>query len=225
MKRVLLGALALILGSWTAASAAPAPSDWTGLFAGVVGAYGSANRTGCWNGGAPSAPNCATVNTSHLFDYKQTGGLGGIQFGYNWQLKSSLLFGVQADALFGSVTGTIPSGSSRGTGTWNDLLIGTGKLGWTSGPFLLYGDAGFATSTANFKGYFGCNFSMTHAGPVAGAGASWKLTQMASVNLEYDHIWLGTQNTACTGAHTNDDVKTTANMDILKVGLDFKLSN
>ena len=38
-------------------------------------------------------------------------------------------------------------------------------------------------------------------------------------------LWLGTQNTACTGAHTNDDVKTTANMDILKVGLDFKLSN
>jgi opacity protein-like surface antigen len=227
MKQALLGALAVVLVTWSAAGAAPpmppSPGNWAGAFAGVEGGFGWANRTGCWNGGAPTVPDCSGLSSFHQFNYNQSGWLGGIQAGYNWQFESNLLFGVEGNFAIANITGTIPSGSSAGVGTWNALGMATGKLGWTNGPLLIYADAGVAAANLDFVGNSGCNFSMGHTGPVAGAGVAWKVTQRVSLDLEYDHIWFDTQATPCTGSHTNDEVVTATNMDLAKVSLDFHL--
>jgi opacity protein-like surface antigen len=206
-----------------AAFAAPAAPDWSGVFVGAEGGFSWANRSGCWNFGAPAAPDCATVLNSHLFSYSQSGWLGGFQAGYNWRLPSNLVFGVQGAFDIANITGTIPSGSSAGVGTWNALGLATAKLGWTNGPLLLYGDAGLAYGNLDFVGNLGCNFNMSHTGPAAGAGVGWKVSEKLSLNVEYDHAWFDTLSARCTGAHTNVEVKTGGGLDMVKFGLAYQL--
>ena len=206
-----------------AVSAAPASPEWSGLFVGAEGGFSWADRSGCWNFGAPNEPNCATVQNSRRFAYTQSGWLGGFQVAYNWQLPSSFVFGLQGAFDIANITGSIPSGSSAGTGTWNALGLGTAKLGWTNGPLLLYGDAGFAAGNFNYAANSGCNFGMSHTGPAAGAGVGWKMSQKLSLNVEYDHIWFDTLSAQCTGAHTNVEVKTGGGLDLVKFGLAYQL--
>jgi opacity protein-like surface antigen len=223
MRRALFGALALILGVGLfagAALAAPAASGWSGAFAGVEAGGGWSNRSGCWAFGAP-VPAC--TNPSRAFNYNQSGWLGGIQVGYNWQLPSNLLVGLQGAFDIANIAGTIPSGSSAGSGGWNALGLLTGKLGWTSGQWMFYGDAGVAAGSFSYAANSGCNFTMGHTGPAAGAGVGWKVSQALSLNVEYDHAWFDTVTTPCTGNHTNIDVKTGGGLDVVKVGLSYAL--
>ncbi len=129
-----------------------------------------------------------------VFDYGQSGGLFGLQVGYNWQAAQNLILGVEVSGSATSVSGWLNDSALGGLGRWDNILMATAKVGVTKGNWLLYGEGGYAVANAAFEGDLGCDFMMQHSGP----GRRWraigvKLSQRVSLDLKYDHIWAGCQ--------------------------------
>ena len=255
MKSLVLGALALALVTGAPAFAkdlTPVGNNgWGGGFIGLQGGYAKSNRTGCGDLGAdldiadnvidlltPPGPisSCAGAPPSVTYNYDQSGGLFGVDGGYNWTPSEMFLIGVQLDASLSSITGDVdPNSAFGGTAKVNALLTATAKAGVTAGRFLIYGEAGAAIEDVTFTGNLpGCQFTMNHMGPVAGFGVSYKLTDQASIDLKYDHIWLGAQQASCTSqlfdletppVQVNVPMQflTQGTADVVKVGLNFAL--
>jgi outer membrane immunogenic protein len=141
MKTILLAFAALMAGPAIAADmpvkAPVAVYGWTGFYVGANGGYGWRDR-----------------NTS----FKTSGGLGGIQLGYNWQLNRAWVGGLEADLDVGDIKGSGTSsntinvfllGAVPGTATALDKIqwFGTARarLGFlVANELLLYGTGGFA---------------------------------------------------------------------------------
>lgn len=262
MKIALFAVAALVLGVVSPAMAKdlkPAMPEtaadmWGGPFIGIHGGYGQGNRNGCGDIGLIVDPDdinfpvidppdplttCEGASSDLTFDYDQSGGLFGVQGGYNWTLSEMFLVGVELDASITAMSGEIdPNSVFGGTGTWNNLVTATAKAGFTAGSFLVYTEGGVAAANASFDGNAGCQANSTHFGPVAGAGVSFKVSQQASIDLKYDHIWLGQAQSGCTSSLTvpfqnvNYDfadvptqLLTQGTVDVVKIGLNFQLGH
>ena len=146
-------------------------------------------------------------------------------FAPNW------LFGVEVDASTASIRGTLAAtpvfgALGGGVGTWNWLASATAKIGWVTGPWLLYAKAGYALGEFEFAGNSGCNFKSSHSGPTAGLGVAMKISPRASVNLEYNHLWLSTNKEPCLAfGFIPTGVETKASMDVIKLGLNMQFGN
>jgi hypothetical protein len=231
-------ALAILSGSAQAADVpvkgpllAPAPAySWAGFYVGIHAGYASADRSGCFDF-ASTTVDCGTGDFDDTFSYRQSGLLVGVQGGYNWMFSPNWLVGVEVDASTASIRGTLAATPVFGTlgggvGTWNWLATATAKIGWVTGPWLLYAKAGYALADFDFAGNSGCNFSSSHSGPVAGLGIARKISPRASVNLEYTHLWLGTNKQPCLAfGVTPTAVETRADMDVIKLGINFQLGD
>lgn len=249
MKFFALCAAALVLSAGTPVAAkdlTPATPSWAGGFVGIHGGYGQADRNGCGDLGydlvlgvfqdnfIPDAiTSCDNAPPDLTFDYTQSGGLFGVQGGYNWTPSEMFLVGVELDASLTSMSGDLdPNSPFGGTATWSSLVTATAKAGITAGKFLIYGEGGVAMANVTFKNPLGCDFTMDHTGPVAGVGVSFKLNDQASIDLKYDHIWLGAQQASCT-SHLVDinnfhfdapmTLLTQGTADVVKIGLNFQL--
>ena len=232
MRKMRLSAVALffaVVGPAAAAdlseNVAPpmAVQDWSGFYVGVHGGYAWANRTGCWKSTTMPISSCATAPKSRDFNYNQSGALIGAQAGYNWQPAQHFLLGLQVDGSLADITGRL-SGPAAGVGTWTSLATATAKVGLAGSRWMAYVEGGYAIANMNFNGDTGCDFNMTHSGPVAGVGLGMKLSQKVSLDLKYDHAWLGTQDIGCTSFGPTQ-VRTTASMDIVKLGLNYSFGN
>jgi len=251
MKRFLLGGTALVAmfaGSAMAADMpvrapmykAPPPVmaavyNWTGSYVGVNGGWGSSanNRValaGTDTGaggifeplGLPGPNTAPIINRAAL---KSSGGLGGVQAGYNWQ-TGTWLFGIEADIDAAGIKGsnTINAG---GPGTpfvavsypmsSNLKWLGTvrGRLGMLVAPqFLLYGTGGFAFGRNDLslaaiapgaappcptvaQSCANTNTN-TQTGYVIGGGVEWKFAPNWSVKGEYLFVDLGNQSSTIT---------------------------
>jgi opacity protein-like surface antigen len=246
MKALLFGAAALLaaavgLGPAVAKDlegAAPVVAQWTGPFVGIHGGWGQANRNGCFDFGVDifsftllPAPDpiqsCDNAKEPLTFDYNQSGGLFGFQAGYNWQAAQNFILGVEFSASATGMTGML-DGALGGEGRWNSLVTATAKAGVTTGAWLWYVEGGYAVANASFMGDLGCDFDMTHSGPVVGAGVGVKLSQHVSLDLKYNHIWLDAQQAQCTSGvlcfiDIPTQIRTQGSMDIVKLGLNFHL--
>lgn len=94
------------------ATPAPAMSDWTGFYAGVNVGYGWGHRD------VSFIPNDDATRLWAVSDgipppasFRTSGALGGLQFGYNRQLGSSWLIGLETDFNWSGIRG---SGASSG---------------------------------------------------------------------------------------------------------------
>lgn len=139
--------------------------DWNGFYAGANAGYG-------W-GDAKSvsfSPNdivsniftCGSGTCALPLSTKTKGGLGGFQTGYNWQINSTSLIGVEADFNWAGIegAGTNPTfrfafGDTNFQQTQSLDWFGTirARLGFLPSPgLLLYGTGGFAYGrvTENF---------------------------------------------------------------------------
>lgn len=168
--------------------------DWTGFYAGVQGG-------GFWGNVSVRDDGSQGVNPGP-FDYSVSGGFGGAQLGYNWQVGSFVL-GAEGDLGWMSPNGSgiIGSQSSShqdltlGSGLYGDL---TGRAGFAFDHTLLYAKAGgtFFSGVAN-QATTNPNYTHTGTGTftgwTAGAGIEQALTDNLSVKLEYDHADYGTQ--------------------------------
>ena len=192
MKKILLSATSLIalmgaasaadLPSHKAPPVAPAAPSWTGFYAGLNAGYnfGTNNNTTSSNLGLPwyridtppyanwvsaAGPIALNGNISNT----QSGYMGGLQFGYNYQWGSNIVIGIESDIMGSSTRGNAntagtaafpanfqvqgnPLGQSLAYSGQTSVMSGLdylgtvrGRLGYLFTPtMLLYGTAGFS---------------------------------------------------------------------------------
>jgi outer membrane immunogenic protein len=162
-------------------SSAPAPI-WTGLYVGA-------------NGGISIAPD----GTSNGF-------IGGVQFGFNYQMGHWVV-GLEADMAYDRfLTSSVTSEAST---AWVGSL--RPRLGYAMGPVLFYGTGGLAYANPDLSTLTssGADFRL---GWVAGAGIEYGLNPNMSVRLEYLHTDLSPSTN--NSDHLTDDV--------VRLGINFR---
>ena len=179
-----------------AASSTPQAFDWTGFYAGVhAGALNQAGSLAL----APSGdtPPDAALNP-------KLGGAsfnGGLLVGYNRQIASNLVAGVEGDVGFADAKSTVvnakadvPMSVWYADNNLSEKINGhvRGRLGWASGPLLVYGAAGVALSDSkiNVIGYcppdiYTTSGAHTLVGYSIGAGAEYALSKNVILRSEY----------------------------------------
>ena len=201
-----------------AALAAPASAmDWNGFYAGANLGYSSGSSHSEYDN--PAFPFGGVT-----FDMEPEGFVGGVQAGANFDLGTGLVFGLEADASYGSVTDTVDDvlgNTYHGiTGphyiTSKTDLSGSfrGRLGFNGGDFLPYLTAGiaFANSTASATdGPLSETALLT--GWAAGAGVEFATMDSISVKLEYlytdlgEHTWYEGEDYQTTSASTSGTIR------------------
>jgi outer membrane immunogenic protein len=191
----------------------PAPdyaADWTGFTVGLLGGGGWAN----------AKPD---VDIAPFSDPSGKGWVLGAYAGYNWQLGTALVVGVEGDytqaalkddqtvdgATIHTKVDRLASARAR-VGllvTPNLLAYGTGGIGFGSG--VINASFGEGTATARGNGW----------GWTAGGGLEYSLGAKLKLRAEYLHYDLGTVNFAASGL-TSVNAATTVN--VVRAGLGFQ---
>ncbi len=142
-----------------------------------------------------------------------SGWVAGGQLGYDWQ-NGAFVYGLEADLsgmnfkseMNGGLTsnfGIPASASTTAKVDWYGTV--RGRLGWASGPLLLYGTGGLAYGKVELNSDFNVAFpplgtpgalssqtSPVKTGWVAGGGLEYKVLPNLALNLEYQYVDLGT---------------------------------
>jgi len=171
-----------------------ATMSWTGPYIGATGSIGgSRGRTTDDGNGVPHGP----------FSSHGTSASVGLRAGYDYELRNHVVVGAQVEGgwMRPGTRGTI--GSSH-AGHHQNLTVSsggfataTGRLGYSFGRLLVYGDGGGALFTGQAEqattnpGYAATASSGAHFGWTVGAGLEYRLTQHASVTLGWQHFDFG----------------------------------
>jgi opacity protein-like surface antigen len=132
-----------------------------------------------------------------------SGVLGGVQFGYNYLLAPHWLVGLEGDLGWTSAQGRAnfidPAGTAALSVTsdhnWYDTV--SGRLGYVTGPLMLYAKGGAAWMNADYRlevnsGIDGATvLSANRSGWNAGVGLEYMLGSRWSAKLEYDYLDFG----------------------------------
>jgi outer membrane immunogenic protein len=244
-----------LLSAAGAAAAQENPTPWSGFYVGAA-------LGGAWNnsslhaqvapGPGPvtiSPTDAATINANvENRSRSGSGGFtGGIEGGYNYE-SGPWLFGLETDfgafRISDSATRTVQSrllispprsftvGAEVKT---NWLWTLRPRVGYVSGPWLIYGTAGLAMSsikaTANYTDtriaptvFTSATRSKTATGWTAGLGGAYALNPEWSVKGEWLYVKLGSVSGSAT---TPDGFATvsgdaTASGNLFRVGLDYR---
>ena len=139
---------------------APAPAPvptWTGFYAGIQIGGGWGDEAVNYSPNDPASANLFTGSLQPFpsgYRISQSGVVGGVEAGYNWQWSNWLL-GVEADFSFAGMNGRASGTSNRfatiitqtTTAEQSTDWYGTvrGRLGWLASPnLLLFRTGGFA---------------------------------------------------------------------------------
>jgi len=224
MKRILLGAVALVFAAAPATAAdlpraappvvkapvfvPPTAYDWTGFYLGVNGGFG-------W--GHSSFDGI----TGTLDKFDTSGWVAGGTAGYNLQY-GHVVFGLEGDIDWSNTKGSAGCVGGLATCEVKNDWLGTarGRLGYAFDRFLPFVTGGLAVGdiNANVPG-FG-SVSATNTGWTAGGGLEMALSRNWTAKAEYLHVDLGSLNcgTACTGTPSNVDFST----NLVRGGFNFK---
>lgn len=140
--------------------------NWTGFYAGVHAGWGWGDAAG-----------------GNVSGYA----IGG-QIGYNYQLVSGMVFGVETDITISGIDGAAAGG------VFTADYIGTlrGRLGYAFDRVLLYATGGFAYAGGDLRvGAFAND--RTHYGYALGFGLEGMITPNVSVRLEYLYTDFGSR--------------------------------
>lgn len=213
--RILGAALIALSAGSTAASAAdipqetytpppdityePAPAfSWTGFYAGGLVGYG-------WG-------EAETDNGNFDAD----GFSGGLFAGYNYQLGSNVVVGVEADGTYGNQEGSGGTPDTSVENDWNGTV--RGRLGYAIDRFMVYGTGGLAVGRVEAS-EGGTSDSNTAIGWTAGGGVETALTDRVIGRVEYRYTDLGSDSYALTGGPT--DVDLSSHGVLVGVGIKF----
>jgi outer membrane immunogenic protein len=238
MKRILfttvsLGVLGLMspaLGAdlpvYSKASAVAAPTyDWSGLYVGVFGGGGFGNHN-LNNALGPAGFANFTIN------YESTGGLGGVEGGYNWQ-SGNIVLGVEADGFWSGIkgsdisqfnAGTLPIGSIDATSLRNGATL-RARGGIAVDRLLLFFTGGWAYGSfqhTNTDPVLGIDqFTAHRSGLAAGGGIAYAMTDNLIGKIEYRYYDYGRYVRA---APLNGQLPYTVDntYSVVTLGLDFK---
>jgi len=198
-------------------------ATWTGLYIGGNVGYGWDSGSTGISGSTTNpalAPGLAAIFAAGSYpaalSTSAKGVIGGGQIGYNWQMPSQWLIGLEADLQGSGITGSasqtltpalLPSTSTGVTKSIDWFGTVRGRVGFLATPeVLLYGTGGLAYGQT--KSSFnttdltnGCvanatlcangSSSSVRAGWTAGAGAEAMLGSNWSAKLEYLYVDLG----------------------------------
>jgi outer membrane immunogenic protein len=231
---VSLGALALASGAQAAdmaarpvykAPVAPPVWSWTGFYVGAnVG--GASARTHI---NSPDNSYFFPANSS--FNSNQSGVIGGLEAGYNWQFNSVVL-GLEGDISAASLSRSTSPGPIGITGdlfNGNMTALGTvrGRIGWAFDRLLVYGTGGVAF--ANLKDqYFSPAFPFTAApsssatGWTAGGGVEFALSGNWTAKAEYLHVGFPSRSVTVIAIGNPYLFAFKDSLDIGRVGINYK---
>ena len=166
------------------APALKAVYDWTGLYIGAHAGYSRGSSSFALNDGT-------AINGSGVF----SGMIGGVQAGYNYRLNSGWLVGVEGDFSFpnyitsNSIVSFLATPANTVIQQWDYTASLRGRVGYTSGPWLVYATGGFAWMGER---YFDTpaagdvpKILNTRPGWIAGAGIEYGFAPHWSARLEY----------------------------------------
>lgn len=241
MKRFLLGASALVAIGVAPASAADlaaspytkAPMvtpayDWSGFYVGANGGWGSSHN--CWTN--TSVLGVPTVPAASEGCHDATGGTVGGQIGYRWQ-SGGWVFGLEAQGNWADFSGTNVSPFSGLTDQTRIDAFGlfTGQIGYAVNNVLLYVKGGGAVTDNRYKGFAGGIYTDTatdvRGGGTVGAGIEFGFAPGWSAGVEYDHLFMGTNNLAFGGITPppfntrNDDIRQDADIATVRINYRF----
>jgi outer membrane immunogenic protein len=255
MRKLLLGSVALValaVGPAMAADMRPAPVytkapimepsyNWTGLYIGghVGGGWGTSQST--TNTEFP-ASIAYPIGTS-FSQNNETGGLGGVQGGFNYQF-SNWVIGVEGDYSWANVTGNettqspvFAAVSETTTTKLSNLALATGRLGyaWSNWLFYVKGGGAWGNYSSSSNVLIGgaltatTSSSATRNGWTFGGGIEWGLWNALSAKVEYNHIDFGTATVTVVGLTGNIAGQsalrnTSATVDVVKVGLNYRFN-
>src|ERR1700736_2129132 len=186
------------------------PYSWTGWYVGVNAGYGVGDKQGNYALG-PAFGGIVPINEA--FNAMPAGGFGRGQLGYNYQLNSNIVLGLETDIQGAGIsdTRTCLIGCAGGTSALIDQKLkwfGTtrARLGWATGPVLTYVTAGAAygevetgvTSTivglGGPLGSVGSVTSSTKSGWTWGTGVEAALGGNWTAKAEYLRVDLGSSS-------------------------------
>jgi outer membrane immunogenic protein len=246
-------ALAADLPSRSSPTAPPmmAPFSWTGAYFGLNGGYNWGTATGSYRISSATLemlpPLIPTIDAAGSHQVRLQGGLFGFQFGFNWELANSFVFGVEGDfdwsGLSGSIynAGIVPvaggpySISQRLKTDWLGTVRARAGLApidrllvfATAGPAFTH--IGYSSAfTDSFKENEDVSINTTRVGWAVGAGAEYAFAANWSAKLDYLHSEFGalsalgsttlTDGTTAFVAHSTGVLK----VDAVRVGLNYR---
>jgi outer membrane immunogenic protein len=243
MKKFLLGAIGLVaLGMAAPAVAAdmpvpyskapmmiPAAYDWSGLYIGINGGWGSSRK--CWDQNTGLGGTFFATEGCH----DATGGVAGGQAGYRWQ-SSAWVFGIEAQGNWADLRGSnasLVAGAPFNNRSRIDAFgLFTGQVGYAFNTALLYVKGGAALTADRFDGYntatgvlFDAAASQNRWGGTIGAGLEFAFAPNWSAAVEYDHLFMGTQTvdfySTATGTFSRED-RIHQNVDLVTVRVNYR---
>jgi len=159
----------------------PAGYNWTGFYLGLYGGggWGRHDRTAS-NGFANS--------------YNSFGGLIGGLAGYNWQLNSPVVLGVEGDIAWANIKGD--DGGAGGTldsSTYRWLGSLRGRVGYAFDRWLVFGTGGWAFANVRHfnNGAPGDTFDNTLSGWAVGGGVEYAFMPSWTVRADYRYFDFG----------------------------------
>jgi outer membrane immunogenic protein len=218
--------------------------NWTGFYIGghVGGAWADSGSTEL-DPGTGAFPSGTVFDKAHPHGF-----LGGGQIGYNWQIPSNLVIGIEGEWSWADVKGSETTVStvttpailrglySTSTHKTDDYATLAGRLGYAANNWLVFVKGGAAweragsTSVANLANGTVDDTSAVanywRSGFVVGVGVEWGFAPNWSAKLEYNHLDFGSvnlQNLSLTGATagTISNVRSTATAEIVKAGVNY----
>jgi outer membrane immunogenic protein len=152
-----------------------------------------------------------------------TGGFGGMQIGYNWQMPGSQwVIGLEADVSGGDI-GFTETDPVFGSASTSIEVMGTarGRLGFAVEPrTLIYGTGGFAWAHNRVEVdtiFGGFSSTRTHTGWAAGAGIEHAFDTNWTARVEYLHTSYSSQD------YFNGLFDLKADTDQVRFGLNYLL--
>lgn len=197
----------------------PAAYDWSGFYFGGHVGYGTGHADATvWD-------PLATTGTNR-FD----GLTAGVQFGYNWVLRSHVMLGVETDLTFpgyvesNAIVSAIPTARSNVTEQMDYAGTVRGRIGYVLDPWMIYATGGYAfaqTRILNQPPTSDQEKTLNiRSGWALGAGAAYALSPHWSARLEYIFHQYGDANVQFP---SGTRYSSAMNFQELRVGLDRKL--
>lgn len=204
--------------------------SWNGLYVGAHTGYGWAK---------PDVVNPATGGPGADPLPSPSGGIAGLQIGYNAQLDRVVL-GIEADFTWSAIKGSVDC-FSFGCAPNGLHLFGhpdlfatfTGRIGYAFDRFLPYIKGGLFWGHEDFEqtGLGGtrciptCSGSNENWGWTIGAGGEYALTRSWSVKLEYDYMTdFDKERTVVTNGVDQNVFDESRTIRVIKLGVNYRFN-
>jgi len=176
--------------------------SWTGWYIGAHGGYG-------WS------------HMPDLLDVKGTGGFGGGQVGYNYQVNNYLVLGIEGDIAGGDISASETAFGITAKFSTNALASLRGRLGLAFGNALLYGTGGGGWAHSKLSlSVPGLEVSDSQwlSGWTAGGGVEYAFMPNWSGKIEYLHYGFSSETFRILGVPISSGK---IDVDTIKAGINY----